>query len=218
LTSVDFAEELRSSMRRAGPRAAYARVMGRLARHAGLRVFRIFERPLGAGTQAPAAGLDSGLLSERDAAALCADASLDLTPSKIQAAYARGDLCVGAFLGAELAGYCWLGFSAAPHMDRAWLDFPSDVVYTYKSYVRPAFRGRGIAAAMYRFADPVAVERGRKVAIICVESHNWRSIAAAKRGGFSAAGYAAYVGGARLRVWCSPRAARYGLRFFLPSV
>ena len=60
----------------------------------------------------------------------------------MRAAYARGDLCVGAFSWGELIGYCWFAPSAAPHMDRAWIDFPPDVVYTYKSYVRPPCRGR----------------------------------------------------------------------------
>lgn len=191
--------------------------MRRLARHAGLRVFRIFGRRLEAGTQGRAGPFDYRFMSEGDALPLCADASLDLTASKVRAAYGRGDLCVAAFERENLAGYCWFALSAAPHMDRAWLDFPSRLVYTYKSYVRPAFRGRGIAAAMYRFADPVFLERGCKTALICVESHNWPSIAAARRGGFAAAGYAAYIGGGRLRAWCSRTAAGYGLRFYVPE-
>jgi ribosomal protein S18 acetylase RimI-like enzyme len=191
--------------------------MSRLARHAGLRVFRIFGRRLEAQARVARGGLDYRLLSKRDVLPLCADASLDLSPSKVRAAYGRGDLCVGVFDRAELAGYCWFALAAAPHMDRAWLEFPPDVVYTYKSYVRPAFRGRGIAAAMYRVADGLFLERDRTRAVICVESHNWSSIAAAKRSGFAGAGYAAYVGGARLRAWSSRTAAGYGLRFFVPE-
>ena len=190
--------------------------MGRLARHAGVRVFRIFGRRLDAGTHSGRGALDYRFMSEADVLPLCADASLDLTASKVRAAFGRGDLCVAAFDRDALAGYCWFALSAAPHMDRAWLDFPPELVYTYKSHVRPAFRGRGIAAAMYRFADEVFLERQRIEAIICVESHNWPGIAAAKRGGFSAAGYAAYVGDARLRAWCSSGAARYRLRFYVP--
>jgi GNAT superfamily N-acetyltransferase len=192
--------------------------MSRLARHAGLRVFRIFARRLEArGAPAPAGALDYRWMSEPDVLALCDDAALDLTASKVRAAYGRGDLCAGAFDGGQLAGYCWFAFSAAPHLDGVWLDFPAELVYTYKSYVRPAFRGRGIAAAMYRFADPACLERGRRLAIICVESHNWPSIAAAKRGGFSSAGYAAYVGGEPLRAWRSRQAAHHGLRFYVPT-
>ena len=191
--------------------------MGRFARHAGLHVFRIFSRRLEAGAPGRPGPLEYRLMEEGDVLPLCADTSLDLAASKVRAAYGRGDLCIAAFERGDLAGYCWFAFSAAPHMDRSWLDFPPELVYTYKSYVRPAFRGRGIAAGLYRFADPVFLERGRKTALICVESHNWPSIAAAARGGFSAAGYAAYIGGARLRAWCSRTAAGLGLRFYVPE-
>lgn len=190
--------------------------MSRLGRHAGLRLFRVFARTLQPG-QNEAGAPECRVLDEGEALALCADASLELAPARVQAAFARGDLCVGAFHRGELAGYCWFAFAPAPHLDRAWIGFPAEVVYTYKSYVRPAFRGRGIAAAMYRHADRAALERGRRHAIICVESHNAASIAAARRAGFSAAGYAAYAGGERLRAWCSGAAARYGLSFFVPQ-
>jgi GNAT superfamily N-acetyltransferase len=190
--------------------------MSRLARHARLSTLRIFVRQLGAGTWDPA-GLDYRLLGERDVLPVCADPSLELAASKVKDAYRRGDLCVGAFDGAHLAGYCWFALSAAPYLNGAWLEFSSELVYTYKSYVRPAFRGRGIAAAMYRFADPVFLECGRETAIICIESHNWPSIAAARRGGFTGAGYAVCVGDARSLAWCSSKAAGCGLRFYVPA-
>lgn len=195
---------------------AYVRVMSRLSRHARLRVFRVFDRALEHRSFDAGPGLEYCVLDEAQALELCADPTLDLAQSKIQAAYARGDVCAGAFIKSELAGYCWFAFSAAPHMDSAWIDFPSQVVYTYKSYVRPACRGRGIAPALYRFADPSWLERGRRRAMICVESHNLASIAAARRAGFSPAGYAGYLGGARLGAWRSRPAADYGLRFFAP--
>jgi GNAT superfamily N-acetyltransferase len=191
--------------------------MGRLSRHAGLRLFRVFDRMLERRAPAPAAGLEYRLLHEANLEELCEDATLDLAPAKVRAAYRRGEVCVGAFFGSKLAGYCWFAFSAAPHMDSAWIDFPPDVVYAYKCFVRPAYRGRGIAAALYRLADPLWLERGRRRAMICVESHNFASIAAAKRAGFSHAGYAGYLGGARFGAWRSPPAAHYGLRFFAPT-
>jgi GNAT superfamily N-acetyltransferase len=196
--------------------SVYARLMGRLSRHAGLRLFRVFDRPLERRAPASAAGVEYRLLDEDMLLGLCAEPTLDLAPAKVHAAYGRGDVCVGAFIASELAGYCWFAFTAAPHMDSAWIDFPPDIVYTCKAYVRPAYRGRGIAAALYRFADPLWLARGRRRAMICVESHNFASIAAAKRAGFSHAGYAGYLGGARLGAWRSPPAADYGLRFFAP--
>ena len=190
--------------------------MHRLARHAGLRVFRVFGRALEARTHA-GGHPDCRFLAEHEVFRLCADASLDLVPGKVRAAFDRGDLCAGIFEGGELAGYCWFALSPAPHMDGAWLEFREDVVYTYKSYVRPAFRGRGIAAALYRFADAHFLQRGRTHAVLCVESHNLPSSAAALRSGFSGAGYAAYAGHARWRAWCSRAAAAFGLRFYVPQ-
>ena len=195
----------------------YVRVMSRLGWQAGVRVFRIFGRRLRAWTGAAAPRVDCRLLPEREVLALCADPVLDLVPSNVQAAYRRGDLCVGAFQDGELAGYCWFALSPSPLMDGAWLEFPDQVVYTYKSYVRPSFRGRGIAAALYGFADAHFLERGRTHAVLCVESHNRPSIAAAGRSGFAEAGYAAYLAGARLGAWRSRAAAGYGLRFFVPG-
>lgn len=197
--------------------STYVRIMSRLGHHAGLRVYRIFGRRLRAWATAPALRGDCRLLKEREALALCADPTLDLVPAKVQAAYARGDLCVGAYHDGVFAGYCWFALSPLPQMDGAWLEFPDHVVYTYKSYVRPAFRGRGIAAALYRFADALFLRQGRTHAVLCVESHNQPSIAAARRSGFADAGYAGYLGGARLRAWRSRAAAGYGLRFFLPE-
>jgi ribosomal protein S18 acetylase RimI-like enzyme len=197
--------------------STYVRVMSRLDRHAGLRVFRVFGRRLRAWAGAAAQHIDCRLLPEREVLALCADPALDLVPSRVKAAYRRGDLCVGAFQEGELAGYCWFALSPAPHMDGAWLEFSDHVVYTYKSYVRQGFRGRGIAAALYGSADAHFVERGRTHAVICVETHNEPSLAAARRSGFAAAGYAAYLRGGRMLAWCSGAAAGYGLRFFVPE-
>jgi len=195
----------------------YVRVMSRLGWQAGVRVFRIFGRRLRAWAGAAAPRVDCRLLPEREVLALCADPVLELVPSKVQAAYRRGDLCAGAFQDGELAGYCWFALSPSPLMDGAWLEFPDQVVYTYKSYVRPGFRGRGIAAALYGFADAHFLERGRTHAVLCVESHNRPSIAAARRSGFAEAGYAAYLAGGRLGAWRSRAAAGYGLRFFVPG-
>jgi len=197
--------------------STYVRVMSRLDRHAGLRVFRVLGRRLRAWAGAAARRIDCRLLPEREVLALCADPALDLLPSKVKAAYRRGDLCVGAFQEGELAGYCWFALSPAPHMDGAWLEFPDHIVYIYKSYVRPAFRGRGIAAALYGSADAHFLERGRTHAVICVETHNEPSLAAARRSGFVSAGYAAYLRGGRVLAWCSGAAAGYGLRFFVPE-
>jgi GNAT superfamily N-acetyltransferase len=203
----------RSSIRE----AIYARVMSRVARHAGVRVFRIFDRRLDLRTAPTVGGLEYRLLQEGEVVALSADASLGMTQHNVRAAYARGDVCLGAFDGGRLAAYCWFAFSPAPHMDHAWVEFPADVVYTYKSYVVPAYRGRGVAATLYRYPDRIWLRRGRTQAMLCVESHNFASIAAARRAGFSPTGYAAYVGSERLHAWRSGRVIGCGMRFYAPA-
>lgn len=142
--------------------------MRRLARRAGVRVFRLFARPL-ADREANAIGwpnIKLRIIQEVDLLPLCADADLDLEQGRIKAAYARGDLCVGAYDHAGLlVGYCWLAFSALPHLDGVWVDFGPEVVWRYKSLVRPSHRGRGIASALYRFLATISSDSGHCISI-----------------------------------------------------
>lgn len=171
------------------------------------------ERPL-----ERAKGIDFSLLRETDVMALCSDHSLDLRHDSVAAAYARGDVCVGALEGEAVAGYCWLALAPVPHLDGVWVKFAQSVGWTYKSLVRPTHRGRGIAPALYRFAGAAYLERGRTCAVICVESHNRPSIRAALRAGYESGGYGGYVlRGKRLRAWSSPAARERGVTFFLPE-
>lgn len=197
----------------------YARVARALARRAGLRVFRFFGRPLD--TTVPAtvpAGLALRVLSEPQVLELCGQPELDLQPGAVSAAYARGDLCVAAFDASAAVGYCWIAFAPLPHLDGVWVSFHRRVAWTYKSLVRPSHRGRGIAPALYRFADSDCRERGRRDSVICVESHNRPSVSAALRTGYAPAGYGSYLlRGARVVAWCSPAAEGAGVLFFLPK-
>lgn len=148
----------------------------------------------------------------------CADPALELSPAKAAAAFARGEICAGALDGERLAGYAWFAFAPTPHVDGLWMDFDADVAYTYRTFVRPEHRGRGIAAALYRLADLHCLERGRRHAVLCVEAHNRPSLLAAERSGARDLGFTAYahVGG----VFLSMRTAgvrRVGYRFYLPA-
>ena len=198
----------------------YAKLAGRLHRHAGLRMFRMFSKVLRPERRLePVPGIEVRLLRETDVMALCSDPSLDLRDDSVAAAYARGDVCVGALEGEAVAGYCWLALAPVPHLDGVWVKFAQSVGWTYKSLVRPSHRGRGIAPALYRFADATYLERGRTYAVICVESHNRPSIRAAFRAGYESGGYGGYVlRGRRLRAWSSPTARERGVSFFLPEL
>lgn len=197
-----------------------AKVMSRLVRHAGFRLFRFFSRSVdgnAATGSPPMASLRS--MDEAEVVALCSDPELDLREDSIKAAFQRGDLCVGAFDGGTLAGYCWLAFSPIPHLDGVFIEFSDDVVWTYKSLVRHSHRGRGIAPALYRHADAACLQRSRCRSLICVESHNVPSISAALRAGYQNAGSAAYVRrGSFFADWYAPGLVQhYGVSFFVPD-
>lgn len=196
---------------------AYAGVMRQLARRAGFRLFRLFSRPLEAEGRGAPAGLDFGLIGEEEALELCNDPALDLRPDSVRQAFARGDQCVRAIDGGILAGYCWLAFAPLQHLDGVWVECGRNAVWTYKSLVRPSHRGRGIAPALYRFADAHCRARGRSVSVLCIEDHNAPSARAALNAGYAHAGYAAYLRGRNgVSAWYSGPVRRLGVRFYLP--
>ncbi len=194
----------------------HGRLASALSRRAGLRGFRFFRRALDTSAAAVVPGLELRVLWEGDMGSLCRRAELDLQPAKVSAAYARGDLCAGAYESGQLVGYCWFAFAPSPHLDGVWVDFHEEGVWMYKSLVLPSHRGRGIAPLLYRFTDRLCMERGRTFSISCIETHNRPSIAAILRARYEASGYACYLWRDRkMLAWRSPGARRLGVRFFL---
>jgi GNAT superfamily N-acetyltransferase len=204
---------------RHGKDSGYALMMRMLGRRAGIRAFRFFRRSLD--PEAPAVslpGLELRVLREPDIAEYYARPELDLQSGKVRAAFARGDLCDGAFEGRQLVGYCWFAFAPLPHLDGVWVDFHTRGVWMYKSLVLPSHRGRGIAPALYRFTDRLCAERGRGFSISCIETHNRPSIAAIRRTGYAPAGYAGYFcRERRLLPFSSPAAQDMSVRFYMPD-
>lgn len=198
-------------------RARITRLLLRLARAAGVRAYRVMSRPLAALAVAPPAGIAIRPIGEAELIAHCADSELGLSAAKSRASFSRGEVCIGAFDGAKLAGYAWFAFQPAPHTDGLWMDFDRRAVYTYRAFVRPGHRGRGIAPALYRCADAVFLERGRSLAILCIELGNRASLVAAERSGARFAGFTFYVRTAgRLVGLRSEGVRKLGYRFYLP--
>jgi GNAT superfamily N-acetyltransferase len=196
----------------------FGAAMRRLARHAGLRWFRFFERSLdqAASHAPPDEGLQLRFMPPGEIGALWRDRELEVREEMARAASERGDLCVAAYDGALIAGYCWHAFAPIPHLDGVWVRFARHVAWPYKSFVRPSYRGRGIAQRLYRFADAAGIERGRSTSVICVEAHNTRSVAAALRAGYRGAGAAGYLRrGNVFRDWYSAPVRRLGVSFYL---
>jgi ribosomal protein S18 acetylase RimI-like enzyme len=185
------------------------------ARRGGLQLLRVFSRPLApAARGAPPAGLELRPLGEDEVVAHSRDPSLELREAMIRAQYRRGGVCLGALDGAVLAGYVWYAYDAAPHGEGIAVQVPPRAVYRYKALVRPAYRGRGIAGAIYDFADPHVARAGRDVVVDCVAPQNRASVAATLKSGSRPLGLLGYWRAGRLfAAFHSPAVRRLGLRF-----
>jgi len=198
----------------------YARFMPALARRAGIRAFRFYRsQPDLPAAEIPAPqDVELRPMTKHDVLELCCEPTLDLDAAKVSDAYARGDVCIGAFERGAAVGYCWLAFAPLPHLDGVWVDFDRRAAWLYKSLVLAPHRGRGIAPALYRFAQRSWSAKNRQYALICVESHNRASISAARHAGYGASGMGGYLlRRQELRCWLSRRARQASVRFYLPA-
>jgi predicted GNAT family acetyltransferase len=145
-----------------------------------------------------------------------AQPGLEVDVGKARAGFARGEVCAGVLHGDALVGYAWFARDAAPHIGGIWMDFDREAIYVYRAFVKREFRGRGIAAALYRAADARFMRAGRRYAILCIEVGNRPSFAAAQRSGATLAGSAGYWRAfGRFVALRSRGAANVGFRFFI---
>jgi hypothetical protein len=177
----------------------------------------VLVRPFGAARQTlqrSAAGLTYRALAEPEALAWCSDPELELNASQVQAAFARGDVCLGAFDGTRLVGYGWLAYEPAPHTGGAWVHFDPEGRYSYKKFVRPGDRGRRVAHGLSALADAPVFVRGRRFTISFVDLLNRASLRSTLRSGSRKVGFAGIVRlGRHALALASPGARRYGFRF-----
>ena len=178
-----------------------------------LQVFKVYYRSLGASAaRAMVPGLTCRRLGEAELLELCADPELDLRP----ALASSGNACVGAFSGGELAGYVWFADRDAPHVNGVRVRVPEQAIYRFKAFVRPAYRGRGVAPFLYGAADALVAPAGRRYVVSCIGVQNRPSIAASLRSGDQPLGYLGYwQAGRRFRAVHSRGVALFGLRFYL---
>lgn len=194
------------------------RLVSRVVRRLGVHLWQIFTRPLASPVARPPEGLELRVIPPDDPTAPWADPELEIDARKAAEGFARGEVCVGAFAGPKLAGYAWFAQQPAPHSAGIWMGFDSQAIYVYRAFVNPRYRGRGIAPALYAFADPLFLDAGKTFAVLCVEATNAASLAAARRAGARRVGYAAYWHrGNRFRFWRTRGVGPSGFRFYLPA-
>jgi len=135
-----------------------------------------------------------------------------LTPQFVDAAIARGDACLAAFLDGKMVAFSWRSYSVAPHVEGIWVRFKAPYRYGYKSFTLPQYRGKHLLDL--RRGDPYCRERGADRSIGFIASHNLESLQRSKRITNEFIGYAGYV---RLfgRYWFfrTPAVKRAGFEF-----
>jgi GNAT superfamily N-acetyltransferase len=207
-----------SFLRPAMSRRVYGALMHQVAKRGRLHVLRVFRRELGSGARcATPPGLELRALAPGELISHCRDPELDLREAMIREALRRGALCLGALNGSTLVGYVWFAYEIAPHVDGVWVRVPPRAVYRFKSFVRPSFRGMGIAAALYGAADAIVARPDLDSVVSCVAVQNLASIAATLKSGSRPLGTLAYWQASQwFLAFHSRSVRRLGLRFYLP--
>ena len=191
------------------------KLIARLRRYLGIDLCRVLARDVGPAPARESSRFEFRTLSRAELLSLCADPEYRLRATWVRGALARGDICFGALDNGRVAGYVWLAYAAARYTDQVWVRTDASSRYTYKVFVHPEHRGRGLAGELYRRADTAALARGRTRAVMVVQADNPASLRAARRDGFAIVGYAGHVsfrGGAL--AFRSPGARRCGFEFY----
>jgi hypothetical protein len=165
---------------------------------------------------APPEGFEFRFLSPEEIAGFVGVEN-ELDERHVARAAAGNDLCFAALKDGRLANYGWyaIGSIEAEHCDCVALSFPSDVIYMYKGFTHPDFRGLRLHGFSMRLAlEALAAERGVRGMISTVGWLNWPSLKSCDRLGYKRLGRMKRFG------WnvCSagfypPAAKQLGIRF-----
>ena len=194
-------------------KATYGALASRFARHLGIRLYRVYVRQLD-GTYQPPSGITIRVLTLADLRVAEKDPTLQLNASMFVPALARGDFCVGAFVNERLVSYVWRSFSTTPAEDGFSFFVPPGYRYGYKAFTRSEHRGRRLHNVVSRFSDRMCLARGFQRGVSYVETHNFASIASARKRGNRCYGYllTLVLGHYQLSLR-SPGAKRLGVAF-----
>lgn len=142
------------------------------------------------------------------------NAELDITPSFLESALARDDLCIGAFDEGRMVAYSWVAFDGAPHGADTQVVVPSPFVYIYKSFCLASHRGRSVMRDVGWVRDRAALDRGRTHVIGFIELANTSSMRAYSKAGGKPIGLAGLLRLGKFPVTFRTRSvAAVGFRF-----
>ena len=206
---------LRGRLRHLGVVRTLHAYLGRaLLRFGGVTIYSVVclapERrgPPGAGPP----GAEVVLLSPERLRAAAREPDLELPPDRLAAELDTGDDCYGAMVDGQLAAYTFIAEGPTVVQGDVVVTFDAGWALSRWTYTRPAFRGRGLYAAIHARALADEQGQGRRGILAMVASFNWESRHALARAGFRpvATMVVAHWGG-RDVTWCSPGCRAYGL-------
>lgn len=141
----------------------------------------------------------------------------ELDEHHVARAAAGRDLCFAALHNGQLATYGWyaLGCIEGEHCDGVALSYPDDIVYMYKGFTPPAYRGQRLHGYAMRLAlEQLVAERGVRGLISTVGWLNWASLKSCDRLGYERLGRMTSYGWKYCGGGCYPQAARdLGIKF-----
>ncbi|MEM9622267.1 MAG: hypothetical protein AAF993_11490 [Pseudomonadota bacterium] len=168
-----------------------------LQRLIGLHLFVINSRPLdGSRAAATTAAVPDGeharRVVEADWPGVCAEPQADISREFLDAALARGDVCIGYFVGTALVSYFWCGFSRVPAQAGLEVCVPSGYSYAYKALTVPDHRGRHLQQILTEVNDAMLINAGLRHNIEYIEVDNYAQLKASARYGNTTLGQAGY--------------------------
>lgn len=193
-----------------------SRILSSLQRRLGVYVCHVLVRPWSEASAVPGrnSGLRFAVLADAQVLAWCKDPALELDRRQAASALRRGDVCIGVSENGFPVGYVWYAYRAAPHTDKLWVEFQRGLGYAYKAFIRPDYRGRGIAAELYARGAELCPKKTTHSGVSFIALGNDPSLRAAERAGWRRVGYAGYASFFRGALpFSTAGAKRFGFRF-----
>ena len=149
-----------------------------------------------------------------DHSAAIANSSLGLDRAFLDQALARGDVCIGYFVGGALVSCFWCGFDRVPADGELMVRVPTGHSYAYKAMTLLSHRGQRLQQQLTAANDRLLCEQGFTHNIEYIEVSNFPQRRASLRYGNRTIGLAGYVANRRGPwVFHSPRVKRVGFAF-----
>lgn len=144
---------------------------------------------------------------------IAADQSWDIETRFLSETTELDGGCLGADMEGQLVGYSWYAYDTARFTRDVFVLFPGHVVYRYKMFVKPEFRGQRIASVLIHRGDEMIRTPDRNNSFALVAAHNEPSLSAFRAAGRQPTGVIVFLRTDRLFLaWHSPAARRLGIR------